>query len=203
MLIASSERRFYWYRATKEKRVFQYCDTIWHVAVVMISWGIYVVDTTWFLYILIWFYAYFDNSEIQKYFISRNFSKENNQLYFVVSTTVLFLLQYPCAYQVGSQVHAPAFLKVNVFVWCLVRDFGIWAFYHTCRPANRRLKNIVLVLFNKCQNEASFLKSHRKVKNASSSILNWCMSNNRQRHAIDVNFFCYCISLRQDCLFSE
>ena len=29
-------------------------------------------------------------------------------------------------------------------------------------PANRRLKNVVLVLFNKCQNEASFLKSHRK-----------------------------------------
>jgi len=60
----------------------------------------------------------------------------------------------------------------------------------TRHTVNTRLKNIVLVLFNKCQNEASFLKSHHKVKNASSWISKWCMSNNRQRHAIDVNFFC-------------
>ena len=71
------------------------------------------------------------------------------------------------------------------------------------RPANRRLKNVVLVLFNKCQNEASFLKIHHKVKNDTSSISKKCTSTDRQRPAIDPNFFCQCISLREDCLFSE
>jgi len=56
---------------------------------------------------------------------------------------------------------------------------------------------------NLCQNEASFLKSHHKVKNESSSISKWYMSNDRQRRAIDVNFFCWCISLQQAWLSSE
>jgi len=54
------------------------------------------------------------------------------------------------------------------------------------RPANR----VRISSLNLCQNGASFLKSHHKVKNASSSISKWCMSNDRQRRAIDVNFFC-------------
>jgi len=48
-----------------------------------------------------------------------------------------------------------------------------------------------------------FSEIHHKVKNASSSISKWCMSNDRQRRAINSNVFCLCINLRQDCLFSE
>jgi len=56
---------------------------------------------------------------------------------------------------------------------------------------------------NLCQIEASFLKFHHKVKNDSSLISKWYMSNDRQIRAIDSNFFCLCISLRQLCFFSE
>jgi len=70
---------------------------------------------------------------------------------------------------------------------------------HIFRPTDRVRINIL----NLCENEDSFLKSHHKVKNASSSISKWCISNDRHRRTIDVNFFCLCIRLRQVCLFSE
>ena len=53
------------------------------------------------------------------------------------------------------------------------------------RPANK----VRISSLNLCQNEASFLKPHHKVKNNCSSISKWCKSNNRQRHYIDSNFF--------------
>jgi len=67
------------------------------------------------------------------------------------------------------------------------------------RPANR----VRISSLNLCQNEASFLKSHHKVKNESSSISKWCISNDKQRRATDVDFFGLCVSLRQVCLFCE
>ena len=39
-----------------------------------------------------------------------------------------------------------------------------------CRPANRRLKNIVLVLFNKCQNENPITKSRTQVLQSQSDV---------------------------------
>jgi len=67
------------------------------------------------------------------------------------------------------------------------------------RPAKR----VRISITNLCQIETSFLKSHHKVKNNSSSISKWCMSNGRQRRAIDSIFLCFYINLRQLCLFSE
>jgi len=67
------------------------------------------------------------------------------------------------------------------------------------RPANRvRISSLKL-----CQNEASLLKSHHKVKNDSPSISKSCISNDRQRPAMNPNFFFLCVSLRQVCYFSE
>jgi len=55
-----------------------------------------------------------------------------------------------------------------------------------------RICHFQIISLNLCQIEASCLKSHHKVKNLSSSISKWCMSHDRQRRAINSNFFFFC-----------
>jgi len=55
---------------------------------------------------------------------------------------------------------------------------------HTSEGTGRPAKRVRISNLNLCQIEASFLKSHHKVKNNSSSISKRCTSNDRQRPAI-------------------
>jgi len=79
--------------------------------------------------------------------------------------------------------------KNFVSVWYTTHSFSVWEMQHAGgipgRPANR----VRISRLNLCQNEVSFLKSHHKVKNDSSSISKRCISNDRQRRLTSIFFF--------------
>jgi len=71
--------------------------------------------------------------------------------------------------------------------------------HHDDHWSKRRVKSrpdnqVRISRLNLCQHEASFLKSHQKVKNDNSSISKRCMSNDRQTRTIDVNFFVHALT---------
>ena len=72
------------------------------------------------------------------------------------------------------------------------------------RPANRRLKNIVLVLFNKCQNEASFLKSITKSRTqVLQSQSDVCQTTDKDVPLTPMFFVCALTSDKIVCLASK